>query len=354
MIDDCSIDTLERPDQNKDPREEKSQQTRPLKPEVSRAGPYGQDYKDGVQKEESNPPSPGNRLKEVLRVAGNNAHHHTGVVFAILKSRRARSRVDVAALPPLMKPQNIAALLIGLCGLAMVFLDHSSPIWARQLPVAYHDIFEVITDVGKSDWVLFPTGLWILVMIFGGWQRLPFRRKMAVSYLTIYGSYLFFVVAVSGLLAIVLKWNIGRARPTLFDEIGPLYFDLFAWEAKLSSLPSGHSTTAGALIVALALIAPKIQWLFAVVGLWIAASRVIVGAHYPSDVVAGIIIGGAFSYCCARWMARRRIGFSFDDRGGVQPIMNSLSAVLCLRSWRAVQPGSFPPVQKQSETLRAD
>lgn len=180
--------------------------------------------------------------------------------------------------------------------------------------------------MGKSDWVLYPAGLWILAVIFGGWQRLPFRRKMAVSYLTIYGSYLFFVVAASGLLAIVLKWNIGRARPTLFDEAGPLYFDFFAWEAKLSSFPSGHATTAGTLIVALALIAPKMRWLFVVVGLWIAASRVIVGAHYPSDVVAGLVLGGTFSYCSARWMARRRIGFVFDDNGGVQPIMNSFSA----------------------------
>ncbi|KZL18427.1 MULTISPECIES: phosphatase PAP2 family protein [unclassified Pseudovibrio] len=354
MINDGSIDTLERPAQDVDQTRDKSCEAQPLKQEVSRATPYEKSYKEDAPREESSTPSIGERLIEALRVAGNNARQHFGQTSAILKNRRARSSVAAAALPPLLKPQNIAALLIGLCGLAMVFLDHSSPIWARKLPVAYHDIFEVITDVGKSDWILFPTGLWILAMIFGGWQRLPFRRKMAVSYLTIYGSYLFFVVAVSGLLAIVLKWNIGRARPTLFDEMGPMYFDFFAWEAKLSSLPSGHSTTAGALIVALALIAPRLRWLLAVVGLWIAASRVIVGAHYPSDVVAGIIIGGAFSYCCARWMARRRIGFSFDDKGGVQPVMSSISAALCLRSWRAARSDSFSPVQKQSETLRAD
>ncbi|KZK82213.1 phosphatidylglycerophosphatase B [Pseudovibrio sp. Ad13] len=354
MIDDGSIDTLERPVQDVDQKQNKSREAQPFKKDAISAASYEQSYKEDAPREEGSTPSIGERLIETLRVAGNNARRHLGQTSAILKNRKARSSVAVPDLPSVIKPQNVAALLIGLCGLAMVFLDHSSPIWARKLPVAYHDIFEVITDVGKSDWILFPTGLWILAMIFGGWQRLPFRRKMAVSYLTIYGSYLFFVVAVSGLLAIALKWNIGRARPTLFDEMGPMYFDFFAWEAKLSSLPSGHSTTAGALIVALALIAPRLRWLLAVVGLWIAASRVIVGAHYPSDVVAGIIIGGAFSYCCARWMARRRIGFSFDDKGGVQPIMSSISAALCLRSWRAARSDSFSPVQKQSETLRAD
>jgi len=352
MIDDGSIDTLERPVREKQKNEQQADLNRDA---VDAEWEERQtETEDSREEGEQTRQSVLQRLRALMQVAGGNARMQLKQARAIMRNRKKRSIGDTTALPPLVKPQNIAALLIALCGLAMVFLDHSSPIWARQLPVAYHDIFEVITDVGKSDWVLIPTGLWILAMIFGGWQPRAFRRKMAVSYLTIYGSYLFFVVAASGLLAIALKWNIGRARPTLFDETGPLYFDFFAWEAKLSSLPSGHSTTAGALIVALALIAPRLRWLLAVLGLWIAASRVIVGAHYPSDVVAGIIIGGAFSYCCARWMARRRLGFAFDSKGGVQPIMSSFSASICLRNWRAARSGSSSPVQEQSETLRAN
>lgn len=354
MIDDGSIDTLERPVSGAKKQEEVPCEKRSFSPEE---GMPEVDLQLSIGKTTSVADEEltlWDRLKGLLANAGDNAQCQLSGASTILQNRKARRTVSVSALPPLLRPQNVAAMLIGLCGLAMVFLDHSSPIWARQLPAGYHDFFEVVTDFGKSDWILFPTGLWILAVIFGGWQRLSFRRKMAVSYLTIYGSYLFFVVAASGLLAIVLKWNIGRARPSLFDEAGPLYFDFFAWEAKLSSFPSGHATTAGALIVASALVAPKIRWLLVVVGLWIAGSRVIVGAHYPSDVVAGLVLGGAFSYCCARWMARRRIGFVFDENGSVQPIMNSFSAALCFRSWRAARSDSFSPVQKQSETLRAE
>ncbi|GHB36225.1 hypothetical protein GCM10007094_27320 [Pseudovibrio japonicus] len=354
MIDDGSIDTLERPVRGVDNPEKVSQERQSFRVEdaVPEVDAYERVKSTTSVVEED--PTVWDRLRDLLGIAASNARSQLADAFVILKNRGERRTVAVPALPPLLKPQNIAALLIGLCGLAIVFLDHSSPIWARQLPGAYYDLFSMVTNLGESDWVLFPTGLWILAVIFGGWQRLSFRRKMAVSYLTIYGSYLFFVVAASGLLAIVLKWNIGRARPVLFDQTGPLYFDFFAWEAKLSSFPSGHATTAGALIVALALIAPKIRWLLVVVGLWIAGSRVIVGAHYPSDVVAGLVVGGVFSYCCARWMARRRIGFRFGENGSVQPIMDSFSAALCLRSWRAARTDSFSPVKKQSETLRAE
>ncbi|KZL21786.1 phosphatidylglycerophosphatase B [Pseudovibrio axinellae] len=271
------------------------------------------------------------RLKAGLRAVLDNAQLHFVKLRIILRNRRARRLVGVPALPAVLKFQNIAALLLALCGIAMVFLDHSSPIWARQLPVAYHNIFEGITDIGKSDWILFPTGLWILAMTFGDWQRLRFRRKMILSSMTLYGAFLFFVVAVSGLLAILLKWNIGRARPILFDEKGPMAFDLFAWQAKFSSLPSGHSTTAGALIVALALLAPRYRWLFLVAGSWVAMSRIIVGAHYPSDVIAGLVVGGAFSYLCARWMARRRLGFKYARDGKIVPT----GAIKLTQGWRA-------------------
>ncbi|SDR11739.1 phosphatase PAP2 family protein [Pseudovibrio sp. Tun.PSC04-5.I4] len=347
-IDDGAVDTLERPGEKPSSQDDCNAAT-PADRDVKAPELYLE--ASSYEKGSSERRSVSTVLKSYIRVGAVNFGAFYKAASTIIGNRKARSSVAVPLVPQMLQVQNVAAVLIALCGVAMVFLDPSSPIWARGLPGSYHDVFETITDFGKSDWILFPTGIWILAMIFGGWHNLSFRRKMAVSYFTVYGSYLFFVVAMSGLLAIVLKWNIGRARPGLFDEVGPLRFDFFAWQAKFSSFPSGHSTTAGALIVALALMFPKLRWLIVVIGLWIGASRVLVGAHYSSDVIAGLIVGSVFAYMCARWMARRRLGFRFCKLGRIHPNMNSFSANRCIRSLLGAK--NIRPVQGRSRSVSA-
>jgi len=56
-------------------------------------------------------------------------------------------------------------------------------------------------------------------------------------------------------------------------------------------MPSDHGTLAGAVLAALFLLDRRLGSAAAVVGVLLAASRVYVGAHYPSDVVAGLAFG---------------------------------------------------------------
>ncbi|MEX2476580.1 phosphatase PAP2 family protein [Marinobacter sp.] len=58
------------------------------------------------------------------------------------------------------------------------------------------------------------------------------------------------------------------------------------------SFPSGHTLHAVCFTTILALTAPELFWLLLPFTLSVAASRVILGLHYPSDVVAGAVIGG--------------------------------------------------------------
>jgi len=124
---------------------------------------------------------------------------------------------------------------------------------------------------------------------------------------------LLFAVAGNILLNGVLKLMFHRARPSVF-----------AWQttAVSSSFPSGHAMSATVCYGTVAYLASRLQkhktsrvaTLTAAVLLilMICSTRLYLGVHYPSDVVAGIIVGLAWSgFCLAVFeaslvLARRR------------------------------------------------
>lgn len=95
---------------------------------------------------------------------------------------------------------------------------------------------------------------------------------------------------------VVLKNLVGRTRPWL-DVPGliPLIE-----EGDPNSFPSGHTTAALAAAAAWAKNLPR-KWMGALAvgaGVCMGLSRLYVGVHYPSDVLAGALVGSA----CA-WLA---------------------------------------------------
>ncbi|MGW2325916.1 phosphatase PAP2 family protein [Streptomyces sp. NPDC001700] len=103
----------------------------------------------------------------------------------------------------------------------------------------------------------------------------------------------------------VVKWTVERRRP-MVDTV-PLVRRLRR-QPWTSSFPSGHSASAAAFATGVAIESSRYGTLVAPLAAAVAASRVYVGVHYPSDVVAGIALGaGAAALTCRWWPARPEV-----------------------------------------------
>lgn len=112
-------------------------------------------------------------------------------------------------------------------------------------------------------------------------------------------------IAVSGVLVNLLKVALGRVRPggpfelVVGSFLGPTLADY------ARSFPSGHATTLGAVAAVTALLAPRLLVPMALLAVAVAISRLLVGYHFASDVIAGLLLGWASVELTRHVFARR-------------------------------------------------
>ena len=90
---------------------------------------------------------------------------------------------------------------------------------------------------------------------------------------------------VSGFQSIV-RYVIDRPRPFITHEV----IVRIAYPIN-PSFPSGHAATAFMIATILAHRFPKYKYLFYILASLVGISRIYLGVHYPSDVIAGALIG---------------------------------------------------------------
>ena len=105
--------------------------------------------------------------------------------------------------------------------------------------------------------------------------------------------YFFGGVALAGLVNMLIKSFFGRARPTLLDQ-GIYGFDWFEHSSHYLSFPSGHTNTIVAAMTILFFWFPKYRLFWLMTGVLVAFSRVILGKHYLSDIIAGAFVAILF------------------------------------------------------------
>lgn len=184
-----------------------------------------------------------------------------------------------------------AVALAGAVALSAAFLDRPAGAWAHGLDPAVRAFFAAITDLGLGKgWLIASILLWATALAGARLASDPARRQRWASWSWL-PLFVFASIVTAGALSSILKFLFGRMRPKLYWADQSYGFTFLRTAADHSSLPSGHTVTMFALAGALTLIwrAPAPAWYLA--ALIIGLSRVIVGAHWPSDVLAGACVG---------------------------------------------------------------
>ncbi|HSB80711.1 MAG TPA: phosphatase PAP2 family protein [Candidatus Methylomirabilis sp.] len=127
-------------------------------------------------------------------------------------------------------------------------------------------------------------GLLAVLAAYGWWDGdAQLRARGIVGAVTVAGA---------GLLDQVVKNVACRARPNA-PQAGAFLssFPCFPASYAYASFPSGHATTAFATALILAFWYPRQTGLFVGLAILVGLSRVVLGAHFPSDVLAGAVLG---------------------------------------------------------------
>jgi membrane-associated phospholipid phosphatase len=210
--------------------------------------------------------------------------------------------------------QVVLALSLILLGFLLVdpfMLERS-----RVLAPEARKVLKAVTDIGRSNWMLIPTGAAIALALVLRQRHVGFRNAAAYGLIASTIGFVFVSVGGAGLVANLTKNILGRARPKLFDAMGTFEFKLFAFSPDYASLPSGHATNIFAFATVIGMLWPRGKVLLYTGAAWIAASRVLIGEHYFTDAVLGAILGTVVPYFVRDRFAARRWLFERTPDGG--------------------------------------
>jgi undecaprenyl-diphosphatase len=148
-----------------------------------------------------------------------------------------------------------------------------APRWIR--------VWMLAASRGGDGWLWY--GIGILLLLFGGEQRF---RAVAAAVLA---------EGVGVLLFLRLKKSANRKRPCEYED--------HCWATLLPpdqfSFPSGHTITAFAIAVSLSRFYPDLAPGLLFCAISVAASRIVLGMHFLSDVLAGAAIGTALAFAAS-------------------------------------------------------
>ncbi len=173
------------------------------------------------------------------------------------------------------------------------------------------NFFIGVTELGDSFWYFLVFVLVFLISFVGKTTKtLSSESYLRIRNFTIFG---FFYLLLVGCVTQILKHVIGRPRPnhTNFEE--SVVFNFFSTDSSFHSFPSGHSSTIVSVAIILGLLIPNLRKFFIIFSIIVAISRVVVGAHYLTDIIAGGLVA-IILYKILKAFIKKRYPVLFNKR----------------------------------------
>lgn len=151
----------------------------------------------------------------------------------------------------------------------------------RWAPPRWLRLWMVAATRGGDGWLWYAMG--VVIALDGGPERF---RALAATLLAVSAGIALFIQ---------LKRTCKRRRPCSLEP--------HCWATLLPpdqfSFPSGHTITAFAVAISLSVFYPAMLVSLLFCALSVAASRILLGMHFLTDVIAGAAIGGVLGYVAA-------------------------------------------------------
>lgn len=148
-----------------------------------------------------------------------------------------------------------------------------------------------------STWSTYGLALFAVLMTVGWWHARRVGATASVTALAVP-----FVVVVAFGVDAVLKLLVREDRPCQSLRVTTLETCPAPGDW---SFPSNHAAIAAAAAVALLFVSRRLGTLAVVAACAMAVSRVWVGAHYPHDVLAGVVVGAVTALLIMSALRRR-------------------------------------------------
>ena len=166
-----------------------------------------------------------------------------------------------------------------------VFFDRSIDLWMHHnMPGT------TIESIGKQISVL-ASSLYVNIALLCAFGYIvivdPGIKKKSTKNL----FYIIITVTVAIMIGEGFKYLLARYRPILLFEHGEYGLHFFSTKWVMNSTPSDHTIRAFSFFTALGFVFKRTMSVFILFALMAGVSRVVVTAHYPSDVLFGAFIG---------------------------------------------------------------
>jgi membrane-associated phospholipid phosphatase len=153
-----------------------------------------------------------------------------------------------------------------------------------------------------------PWLLWITRLAWGGLYIVPLLILTVILRYIVKSDYwkpcffLWLSVIIPSLANLVAKVTFGRSRPTLWLGKAEYGFHWFKMKAVYWSFPSGHTITMMGFVFGLSVLYPRYLKAFIIVGLLIVSTRILLLAHFVSDVMIATYLAMVIVYALTKFL----------------------------------------------------